>query len=372
MRSRQVGSTLALFASASAFAQAAPALELRPPVTAMEEFTRVVSVRELADGRLLVSDRRDNRVAVLSFDGAPASPLGRTGAGPGEYRAAGALIAMPGDSTALADANNGRYLLFGGPTIGGTIAMNGGAAKLPAIPVGISATHVYGYSYPEAGMGATAADTLALVRISRRNGATDTLARLAAQTVSRSAPKTDPDKVTVVHISISTWSAGDQALLFDDGWIAIARVAPYTVDWLSPDGQLHRGKPIRATNPPFDETEKRFFAERQAKETGRPPLPISSRSDWPEVVTPFTSASPLLGAPAPALFAGKGGRLIVRRQLSATDPQQRYDVVDRSGALVAQFVLGRREALIGAGKSHVYTVATDDDGIQRIRRYAWP
>lgn len=354
----------------SADAQSAPVVPLKAPVTAKEEFTRIVSSRELADGRLLVTDRRENRIALVSFDGAAAVTLSRIGSGPGEYRTAGALVAMPGDSTALADVSNARWLLFAGGNVGGTIAQNEGEARLPAIPVGVTSTNFYGYVYPKTGLGTTAAETLALVRVSRRNRAVDTIARLAAQTARQSAPQ-KVDRLTVTHISISPWSAGDQAMLFDDGWLAIARVSPYSVDWISPDRKLRRGKSLRASEPPFDESEKRAFLERIARETDKPAEPISSRNDWPAVVTAFTSDSRILGAPSPALLASQRGQLIVRRQPTAAEPQQRYDVIDRSSNVVGQIVLGRRETLIGAGRAHLYSVVTDDDGIQHIRRYDW-
>jgi hypothetical protein len=354
-----------LIAASAAGGQAAPVLELRSPATAADEFSRVVSVRELADGRLLVSDRRDNRIALVAFDGKPATPLGRVGSGPGEYRAAGALVALPGDSTALIDSRNGRWLLFAGGAIAGTVSRNG---QIETIPVGVSATHEFRYGAPDNGLGAT--DSLVLLRTRRRDWKTDTIARVAAQTARQSAPKRD-GSITTVRIAISPWTVGDQAILFDDGWLAIARAAPYAVDWIPPGGKLQRGKPFRASDPPFTDADKRAFMTQVAAATGKA-APIDSRTDWPDVVTAFTSDSHLLGAPAPALLAGPGGHLMVRRQPTATAPEQRYDVIDRSSTVVAQVVLGRNEAMIAAGKAHLYVVATDDDGIQRIRRYDWP
>jgi hypothetical protein len=342
---------------------------LTNPVTASEEFSRVGSSRELADGRLLVTDQRDNRIALVSFDGTPAQTLSRVGSGPGEYRRTGPLVAMPGDSTALVDGPNGRLLLFSGGKVAGTIVLADQATRLSEIPVGISAAHFYAYSFPVDRRGA--ADTLALVRVSRRNRAIDTIARMAAQTARLSAPKRN-GSITTVHITVSPWSAGDQAVLFEDAWLAVARVAPYAVDWITPNGKLQRGKPIRAEDPPFSDAEKRAFLARLSEGTGRPAASIDSRSDWPEVVTAFTSDSRIIGAPAPALLTSPRGQLLIRRQPTAAEPPQRYDIVDRSGRVVGQVVLGRGETLIGAGRAHLYSVVTDDDGIQRVRRYDWP
>jgi hypothetical protein len=355
--------------SGALVAQTAAVVTLKSPDVASQEFTRVVSSRELADGRLLVAEGREKRVMVVAFDGSAAVQLGRVGSGPGEYRTVGRLVSMPGDSTLLADFSNGRWLLFSGATIGG--AITAAEQHLPATPVGVSSTHLYGYRYPVNGMGASGHDTVALVRIPRRSSRTDTVALLAGQTVHRAAPKVQA-RVTTIRISVSSWSAGDQALLFDDGWLAIARVTPYRVDWISPDGRLRAGKALRAVDPPFTDDEKRAFMDRVARETGRPVEPIDSRSDWPDVVTAFTSMSPIIGDPSPALFAAPGGKLLVRRQVTAQAPRRQYDVIDRSGSLLARLELGENETLVGAGKAHLYTVVTDDDGIQKVRRYAFP
>ena len=51
-----------------------------------EEFSRLVSIRELSDGRVLLSDNRDNRVAVADFRANRVAAVGRVGSGPAEFR----------------------------------------------------------------------------------------------------------------------------------------------------------------------------------------------------------------------------------------------------------------------------------------------
>src|SRR5690606_36753284 len=45
-----------------------------PSGTFAEPFTRITSLRELADGRMIVSDFVERRIMVGRFDGSPAAP----------------------------------------------------------------------------------------------------------------------------------------------------------------------------------------------------------------------------------------------------------------------------------------------------------
>src|SRR6185503_15284441 len=78
----------------------APAQLIRlttPNATLAEEFSAIRGVRELADGRLLVSDYIDQRVVLVDLDrGTVVVRVGK-GSGPAEARLPTRLIAIPGD-----------------------------------------------------------------------------------------------------------------------------------------------------------------------------------------------------------------------------------------------------------------------------------
>jgi len=65
-------------------------------------------------------------------------------------------------------------------------------------------------------------------------------------------------------------------------------------------------------------------------------------------------------------------RIAVRRMPTASAPETRYDLVDRRGALDGQLALKQNERVLGFGGRSVYVVATDDDGVERLRRHPWP
>src|SRR3990172_7288848 len=108
----------ALLGVRDAQAQAAQALKLKPADAKLdEEFTLIGSVRELSDGRVLITDPRENRVVVADLKAGTVTPVGRTGSGPNEYGMAGPLHALAADSSILFDLSSRRWLLFSGASI---------------------------------------------------------------------------------------------------------------------------------------------------------------------------------------------------------------------------------------------------------------
>src|SRR4051812_23086983 len=100
------------------FAQAAPRLSLgRPTGAVAERFVFARSVRELSDGRVLVSEPGpDSRLVVLDFATARAKSIGRMGRGPEELEHASKLFSAGGDTTIM-DAGGRRWLTFVGDRI---------------------------------------------------------------------------------------------------------------------------------------------------------------------------------------------------------------------------------------------------------------
>lgn len=306
-------------------------IRLGVPDSSPDVFSRIVDARELADGRILVADRRERRLAVVSFTGEPARAIQGVGFG--------ALVRMDGDSTALIEAGSGRWVMLKGAEVVSVMSPANATVRLAPFPIAVTPKFAYGFVFPPDGLGATAHDTMALTRVSRSLPRVDTIASMAAPSATRTADSSQAPKAYTVHISLGPRSAGEQAAVFTDGWIAIARLRPYRVDWIDPAGQLRRGTP----------------------------LPQETDS-----IPPFTTTSPILSELAPALEQSPLGELVVRRFSSGPNAEQRYDIVDRTGRLVAQVIVPPREVLVAIGKSHLYTARTGEDGKDRLRRYVWP
>ena len=58
---------------------------VEPDATFREPFTRIVGLRELSDGRILLADRTERHVSFIDFATGAIDQVGRQGSGPGEY-----------------------------------------------------------------------------------------------------------------------------------------------------------------------------------------------------------------------------------------------------------------------------------------------
>jgi hypothetical protein len=164
----------------------------------------------------------------------------------------------------------------------------------------------------------------------------------------------------------------DLALLFADGWIAVAYADSFRVDWRSSSGEWIRGALL-----PFIEI---MVSDRQKcasmQELGTPVGRCNHRAipSWPQRLPPFLPiSSRSMSAPgSQTLLATADGRLAIRRTPVAGTPTNRYDFVDRRGALQGIVRLAANEAIVGFSSRSVYVVETNGDGVQRLRRHPWP
>jgi hypothetical protein len=334
------------------------------------EFTRIVGVRELGPDRVLVADGGENVLSIADWRDGTARTVGRTGRGPGEYASVSGLFAIAGDSSLLVDQLVARWLLLSGDSIVVTISPDdtvmeaGGLNALGADALGhVIATRPIRAPGGFRPTGTTPrADSSFLVRFARRTGGADTLLSLGGRAARINiSGTTDADRT--IRIEVNPIAAGDASLLFPDGWIAIARVSPYRVDWIAPGSPVRRGAPLPFEKVPVTEREKRAVMARLAADRGTPLRDPAGVVDWPEVLPPFLQF---------ALVAAENGRIWILRVRSADHPETVYDVVDRRGALVTRYTMSGAERVVGVGRHAVYIAFTDDDGIQHLRRHPLP
>ena len=326
-----------------------------------EPFTRIYSIRELADGRVLISDNSsETRLVVADLRRNVVRTLGQQGSGPGEYRLAGRLFALPHDSTLFIDAARGRrWLVLAGDSIVRTLPPDDPAVANAGDVFGTdTAGHVLGLRL--GGADRLSGDFSRLhhlaVLASRRGAKPDTLLRLRGYD---QRTRTNRQRTFAV-MTMLNGSAEEQVQLFPDGWISFVRVQPYRVEWRSPDGNVTRGPDLPWEAPRSNAVERRAYAERHRKRYGAdaeiPDFP------WSDRLAPIRSGSH--GTP-------EGLILIAKSQWSrVTDT--RYDLVDRSGRLAGRLVLPDSERVVGFGAHSVFVAITDSDGFQQLRRHPWP
>jgi len=360
-----------LLAGASLGAQQIPTIPL-PAANAVHphEFTSITSLRELSDGRVLVTDGREQRLLVLDFRTGTSREIGRKGRGPNEYVTVGFVHAIGGDSSIMTDLSQRRWLLFHRDSIVATVPPDN-AAVLAAQGyfLGADATgRVARRVDPPLSDGTTfrtERDSGAVVLFTRRTGRADTVARVRLAP-RRLTQKTNADGRITESSTFNTqlMPSEEEHVLFPDGALAVARLDPFRVDWRLPDGRWIRGDSIPIRKIAVDARERRAYAARNSGSTP-PPYPAGFQpppAELPRFVPPF-----VLGGVLP----GPRGQLLVRRAKSADFPTMTYLLIDRTGKAVGTFTLSNRERVVGASATAIYISESDEDDLIRLRRHPW-
>lgn len=338
-------------------------------------FSGIAKLRELPDGRVIVADTADRRLYLADFTASAPVAIGRQGEGPGEYRSPVGLLALGGDSTLVIDGELQRWIVFRGispvATIGPESPAMAGLRNGRLLGADVGGRIVARVRPRVVGRPIDQGDSLILVRVSLASGKMDTLARLRSglggppgSARSVSAAETPASEASGGRQYMMAPLVGDQAIGFADGWVAVARVDPYRIDWIDPSNTLRRGAPLPGARIPFTDQEKRFYLQRLSEQDGTPAGSPGSIKDWMPTLPPIWGFSSLSAAPS--------GELIVERTPSSAAPEPTYDVVARDGTLRGQIVLRRNERVVGVGARSIYISETDVDGLESLRRHAWP
>jgi hypothetical protein len=370
-------SVLAALSVVAANAQAPRRVTLGPPIaTAAPEFSQIANMRELSDGRLLVTDFNEQSITVVDFKSNTAKVVGRKGDGPGEYALVTKLLPFGGDTTLMPMEMAMRWTVITPDLKFSTISPD--APYVAMVRTNLvygtdNAGHVLTTGNPRRAAGITR-DTSPLLLIDRRSMKVDTIGR----TDGGAAPR----QQGAARQRLRAYSGYDRVLMDVNGWVAVVRHAPYRVEWRSPAGQWTIGKLV--SDPPvrMNDAEKKAFLDRRAaaranastkrisapgaatlKEGAAPPPPPDY--EFPDVIPPF-AASPV------GLLLSPQGYLLVPRNVSLANPDPFWDVFDRQGNRLYQLTMPKNQTPLAFGASSLYVVNTDDDGLQKISRHAWP
>ena len=374
MRRAAAGSLITVLCLCSnGAAQGVPDVRLGPPEsTSSQQFSGITSVREISDGRLLIADRVEQVLYVLDWQTGRANAIGRSGQGPGEYNGAGWLYPLRADSTLFIEWPFTRRHIMKADRIVTTRppAEDFGGLRSLQIEGSDTASRILGV-VGVFGPGSrlttpSSADSVMLLLIDRAAQNVDTVARMKGRGgVGRNIQRPSggrPGRLILSNPLVSE----EQAALFPDGWIAVAHLEPYRVDWRSPAGRWVRGSPLPFDAVQVDLKQKCTVIERVL---GTPvgDCDPSFLIDWPEIVPAFLPTLKMH-----TLLTASDGNLVITRTPVAAITGTMYDIVDRQGHLAGRMQLPSGETLVGFGPHSAYVSVTDELGLQTLRRHAWP
>lgn len=357
-----------------ALAQVGTGSVMLPPAeaTSSVQFSRPTSIRELADGRVLVADRLERRLVLLRADlSGEVADIGRMGQGPGEFASVHLLHPLGGDTTLLTDPQGGRWHLAGPEGMLGSIGPRSRGVRL--LGNNLSGTDslggvlgVQGYSPDSPDMASgRLADSLLLLLVSRASAEVDTVARLKGQGF-RPPEVRRPSNRPMMLVTGNPLHSEDQALLFPDGWIAVAYVEPYRVSWRSPGAEWTRGPTYEVERVRVTEGERCFALARYVG--SHIPCDPTLTPGWPEFAPPFVFTRTF-----PDLFAAPRGSLVIKRTPTSLAPDARYDVFNRLGERTGTLALREGQRILGFGESSVYIVTRDPrTDLHTLSRHPWP
>jgi hypothetical protein len=355
-------------------AQQVKRMPLSAPQALTFEFTRLINVRELANGSLLVADGGDNVLYHATFGGA-VQPVSRRGHGPLEYERVLQLKQLAGDSTLLVDLFNGRFLFFvGAAPVATVIPQPPRLVSLDWVAAGADTLRHFLYERVAERPRVTQydvrpTDSGSVVMFDRRSTTFDTVARLRPSPVRiRQTFNDSGRRVGGFTESLESDARGEDAFLMPDGWLALVRLEPFRIDWRRPDGSWVKGSALPVASEVTDAADKRAYETRMSQ----------ARADAKKIGFPAPVAiPPTVGAPrhpwsgdTPA--AAPDGRLLVPRTSRAAVPFARWLVVNRAGGLDGEIALPRGAQVVGAGRRQLYVKVKDDDDVERLYRYPWP
>ena len=383
MRVLVVTALAALTAATALVGQQVPTVTLSKPAARLNhEFSAISGFRELADGRVLVSDGIDETVLRIDLRTGKMDTLARSGSGPGEYKSPDLLFETPAGGTLLVDLGNARLSFYDAalkykesmPIAKG----EPGRGMMMVMPQGVDAQgRLYMQAImrdPEGGR----SDSGAVLRYDRVKGAADTVAKLRMGEVtvtSSGGPNNRSMSMQPVPLSPEDrWGVGA------DGRIAIARAANYALEWVGGGKPAVKGPANPFTPVPIRDADKKEYIEDGANglsimvqnENGRMSVrmgrggPRQAERDDAERIKNLKW--PATKPAARNVVLSPTGEAWVERYVAAGAARS-YDVFGADGKLVRKVVLPAGRRLVGFGKGVVYLRETTEDELSYLEQY---
>jgi len=364
------------FVPPSVAQEAVPQTKLTTPEASLgEPFSSVAGLRELSDGRVLVSDRLEQALRIVDFVSGEFQEIGHTGQGPGEYRMPGDLLALPGDSTVLVDMGNMRmtFVMPDGRLEGSEPLVRPDGIFM--FPRGVDAKgrvyfDVTGTMSMTPG---SLPDSFAIVAFDRATQAIDTVGLLPREQVGE--VRSGGGGFSFSGPGMAPFQPADAWAVGPDGRVAVALGVDYRVEWLARGGERVVGPVVEYEPVRLTDEDKEAWADRMSQgsavmvmsgsggggggRTMNIPRPDVDEMEWPDAKPAF---------PRGAVYVTPEGEVWVERYVEFGEPET-FDVFDASGRRVKQVVLPEGRRFVGFGDGTLYAVRVDEDDLQWLERY---
>jgi hypothetical protein len=370
-------------------AQRVPLITLaKPLVEHPEPLTQPVSMRELRDGRVLITDMDERRLLLYDFAAKTVTPAARQGGGPLEFQMPGALFAI-GDSTMMPDIMQRRFLFIGpnGAPLRTQPILQANDDLMAVVRAGnIFAIDARGRFYSETrailikeGQLPTTSDTVALVRWSKFGVKGETLATRYDKAPSPQMSGTPASSIKM-RFPIVPYVARDLWQVFPNGRVVVVRAADYHSEWIAPNGQRSTGPQVpfvpvlvtavdrehlrKTTREAYERAMKLGMS--MARSSTAQPMPkisfdIDEPAEWPRFKPAFAN-----------IYLAPGDFLWVATSSVGTDDVVTYDVLSTTGTLVKRVRLPKSVVLLGFGRDALYATRKDEDDLRYLQRYRLP
>lgn len=339
-------------------------------VESSHQFSRLAGVRELSDGSVLVVDVLEQAILHVDFRTDRTVVVGRNGSGPGEYTDPYLIVPTHGDSSAVFDQAQWRWVFLASATM-----LTRTVSHATNTFNQMRGFDVRGRIYFEGTPAFGAPDSLPVLRLDPASGLIDTLALLR---LPRPRPDGETGGVVVEGFPgpfgwYGPFAPRDDWAVQDDGTLVIVRVDPYRVDWLTPNGRRTLGQAI--DHPPIRiaPADREAWTRRHKSvklivpdADGKQRLITPSTSiQWPEFKPPFEPG---------AVKVAPDRSVWVTRTRPANDLAQVIDIIGRYGTVTGNATISAGLRLLGLGRSGIYLIREDDDGLQTLIRQnvTWP
>ena len=332
-------------------------------------FGVIVAVAERSDGGVVVTDGLEKAVFVLDSTLSRSRRIGRAGDGPGEYRGPGPLIRLGGDSLVVVDRQNRKwYQIVADRFVRLSDKFANVRLKWQADLAGLSSDggmlevrshgHPISLQVPIPRSRPGTSDSVAFV-LHKAQQPVDTIGFGRAYVYGAASKRLRFGSMSEMHFAVHPLQSFDQALLFPDGTVAVARLEPYRVEWRDAAGKWKYSAEIADTMQTVTAKVKSWVVSHYALDAdGNPKFSPSDFARWPARVPAFTRD---------ALVPGADGRLYVTR--TRIDDRQLVDVFEGRGSRVRSVRLPIGTRLISIGNNGWYLARPTPDGEEELIRW---